>query len=239
MELRRSRRLRGLLPEVQNVDQVCFICKLGIDINSLTRCKSTPCCGAFLHRHCYQEMLTRARVCGNCRHVHTTEEEEIVLETDAELEDDPFEMPQGTNFANRINADIVARELNEYRNDTRYLYTHFNGSVFWNVMPYEADPSIWLDYYGQLEMFIRLIPHARLFEHARVTLVCKATREVREVVYKMFVYNTPYSVFDMTIGFRFRLLFVQDESSRSLQIDCLYLLPFAGSPPIYHDDLWK
>ena len=64
------------------------------------------------------------------------------METDEELEDDPFEMPQGTNFANRINADIVARELNEYRNDTRYLYTHFNGSVFWNVVPYEADPSI-------------------------------------------------------------------------------------------------
>ena len=123
MELRRSRRLRGLLPEVQNVDQVCFICKLGIDINSLTRCKSTPCCGAFLHRRCYQEMLTRAQACRNCRHVHATEEDEIVLETDEELEYDPFEMPQGTNFANRINADIVARELNEYGNDTRNLYT--------------------------------------------------------------------------------------------------------------------
>ena len=117
-----------------------------------------------------------------------------------------LKMPKGMSFTNHTNTDIVARQLNEYRNDTRYLYKHFNGSVFQNIVPYKADPSIWLDYYGQLEMFIRLIPHARLFEHARVTLVCKATRE--EAVYKMFVYNTPYTIFDMTMGFRFRLLFV-------------------------------
>ena len=124
------------------MDQVCIICQLGIDINSLTRCKPTPCCGAFIHHRCYQEMLTRTQACGNFGHVHATDEDKIVLETDEEMEGDPFEMPEGTNFTNHINANIVARELNEYRNDTRYLQTHFNGSVFWNLSPYEADPNI-------------------------------------------------------------------------------------------------
>lgn len=45
------------------------------------------------------------RTCGNCRHVHATAEEEIVLETDEELEDyDPFKMQEGTIFTNHINA---------------------------------------------------------------------------------------------------------------------------------------
>ena len=239
MEPRRSRRLRGLLPEEQIVDQVCFICQLGIDINSLTRCKPTPCCGVLLHRQCQQEMVTRVQTCGNCRHVHATGEEEIILETDEELEDDPFEMPEGTILTNRINVANVARELNDYRNDTRYLYTHFNGSVFWNIVPYEVDPGIWLDYYRQLELFTRLFPRMGLFIHRRVTLPREATREVRNAVYKMFLYNTPFSVFDMTKGFRFSLLFVRDASSRSLQVDPLCVLPFPGGPSLYHhDDLW-
>ena len=48
------------------MDQVCFICQLEIDINSLKRCKPMSCCEAILHRHCHHEMLTRVLACRNC-----------------------------------------------------------------------------------------------------------------------------------------------------------------------------
>ena len=43
---------------------------------------------------------------------------------------------------------------------------------------------------------------------------CRAKRQGKwQTVYRTFMYSTPFSVFDMTRGFRFRILFVQDPSS--------------------------
>ena len=57
-----------------------------------------------------------------------------VLETDEEF-DDTFKLPEGTSFTNCINAEIVAREFNEYRNDARYFYTHLTVLCFGTQCP--------------------------------------------------------------------------------------------------------
>ena len=89
MALRRSRRLRGLAPEEQAIDQVYFICQLRIHVNHLSRCVSTPCCSVFMHRSCFDSMLERLPTCGNCcrpnvDHVPCG----VTLETDEELDVD-------------------------------------------------------------------------------------------------------------------------------------------------------
>ena len=53
MSLRRSRRLRGLAPEEQAIDQVCVICQGRIFVNLLGRCVRTSCCGMLMHRACH------------------------------------------------------------------------------------------------------------------------------------------------------------------------------------------
>ena len=136
MALRRSRRLRGLVPEESLLQQVCFICQREIDISSLTRCQRTSCCGVFMHKTCHRQMVTMLPTCGNCRRENDEYQREIVLETDEELESDeenPFEIPIGTTPPPR-NTHVV-RELIEYRRERRYLNTHYRRSVFWRSYP--------------------------------------------------------------------------------------------------------
>ena len=102
-------------------------------------------------------------------------------------------------------------------------------------MPYEADPGIWLDYYYKLELFVRLFSGQPLYVHGRVVMPCEATESRRRPVYRMFMYNTPFSLFDATISFRFRLLFIQNRDTRKLRIDQVCLMPYSGGPPLYPD----
>ena len=233
-ELRRSRRLRGLAPEESPLEQVCFICQRGIDINTVSRCQCTPCCGVFMHKPCYRQMVQTVPTCGNCRHENEEYQREVILETDEELEsdDDPFEI--GT-----LHHDVmgrVMRELRRYRNEQRFARTHYYGSVFWRELPYVLDAGIWLDYYHKLEEFMRLFPRYHLYVHGRVSLPVDSTIVMRRAVYKMIVFNTPYAVFHTTRGFEFRLLFVRDDSSNTVRVDHLSLLPHSGGPSLYRDD---
>ena len=206
-ELRRSRRLRSLAPEESPLEQVCFICQRGIDINSVTRCQCTPCCGVFMHKPCYRQMVTTLPTCGHCRSDNEGYQREVVLEMDEELEtddDNPFE--KGTLHYDGMGR--VLRELRRYRNEQRFTRTHYYGSLFWTEIPYVVDAGIWLDYYHKLEAFMRLFPRYHLYVHGHVRLPVDSTVAMRRAMYRMFVFNTPYPVFNMTRGFSFRLLFV-------------------------------
>ena len=239
MALRRSRRLQGLVPEESLLQQVCFICQREIDISSLTRCQRTSCCGVFIHRTCHRQMVSMLPTCGNCRRENDGYQREIVLETDEEMEseeENPFEIPIGTTPPLR-NAQVL-RELIEYRRERRYLNTHYRQSVFWPELPFEADPVIWLTYYYKLELFTRLFPDNPLYVHGRVMLPVTATSAMRHAVYRMFMYNTPFSVFDITRRFAFRLLFVGDATTNTLRVDHLCLMPYNGGPPLYPDLLY-
>ena len=186
-----------MAPEESLLQQVCFICQRDIDINSLTRCKRTSCCGVFIHKICHGQMVSMLPTCGNCRHRNDEFQREVVLEADEEMEsdeDDPFAMSEGT-FPSSVH---VMLELIEYRRDRRYLNTHYQGSLFWREVPYEADPGIWLNYYYQMEMFIRLLPGQPLYVHGRVVMPCEPTEWRRRAVYRISMYNTPFSLFDTT-----------------------------------------
>ena len=236
MALRRSRRLRGLTPEETELQQVCFICQRSIDINTLTRCQRTSCCGVFMHKSCHHQMVSRLPTCGNCRHENEGGPREIVLETDEEVEsdEDPFSMGEGTIPT----STRVVRELIEYRRDRRYLSTHYPGSMFWQEIPFAIDPGVWLDYYHKLELYTRLFVEQPLYVHGIVRMPCEATCCMRRSVYGMFVFNTPFAVFDVTRVFKFRFLFFRDITDTSLRINHLSLLPFSGGPPLYPDSLY-
>ena len=76
--------------------------------------------------------------------------------------------------------------------------------------------------------------------HGRVLLPVPVTSGVRCLVYRFFVFNTPFSVFDVIQILRFRLLFVYDSERTSVKIEELRLHPYSGGPSFYREDdnLW-
>ena len=144
-EPKRSRRLRGLEPEERGLQ--CFICQMDIEIDTLRRSQRTSCCSAFMHKLCYREVVTWVRTCGNCRRANAEFEGEVVLEMDEEMEEDEEDNPFDIGTIPVSNAAVV-RDLEEYRNDARHLYTHYEGSVHWNVLPFHIVPRVWYDYYS-------------------------------------------------------------------------------------------
>ena len=239
MALRRSRRLRGLAPEESQLEQVCFICQRGIDIGSLSRCQRTSCCGVFMHSVCHRQMVSRLPTCGNCRGRNDEFQREVVLETDEQVEemesdDDPFSIEGMPS----LSPTRVSRELTEYRRDKRYLYTHYPGSLFWPELPYELNPAVWLDYYHKTDLYTRMFEGSPLYLHAIVSMPCEVTATNRYAVYRMFLFNTPFAVLDVTNGFRFRFLFIRRMDDPNLRVAFLTLLPFAGGPPLYPDLLF-
>ena len=67
MVTRQSLRLLGIGPEVQLFQDKCFICRLDLDIASVTRCHVMPCCGKFLHKRCFRKARETSFQCGHCR----------------------------------------------------------------------------------------------------------------------------------------------------------------------------
>ena len=233
--MRRSRRLRGLAPEEQAIEQVCFICQLRIHVNHLGRCVSTPCCHVFMHRSCYNNMVERLPTCGNCREPNVDhvpdETDTIILETDEELDVENHD-EEG------IDARVARlhRQLNEYRWEYRHLHTHYEGSLLWRTLPYPIDTTTWSLYNASLWSFAVLFSNQPMYIHGMVELPIEPTRSVRIAVYRLFFYNTPYEAFDVFNTFRFRLMFFQRSERTNVEIQWLELLPHAGSPSLYPDD---
>ena len=181
-------------------------------------------------------MVTTLPTCGNCRRENAEYQREIVLETDEEMESDeenPFEITIG--MAPLVRNTHVVMELIEYRRERRYIHTHDRRSVFWPEIPFEVDSSIWLNYYYKLELFTRLFPDNPLYVHGRVMLPTSATSAMRHAVYRIFMYNTPFTVFDITSRFAFRLLFIRNVTTNTLRVDNLCLMPYSGGSPLYPD----
>ena len=133
MSLKRSRRLRGLTPEESELNQCCFICQGFIDVSLLNRCVSTPCCGAFMHRRCHNQMIARCATCGNYRRPNVGH---VSVVPDSDDEDDEFTLVTGTIV---LRTDALNDQLNEYRNELRHLNTHYEGSLLWEELPFPID----------------------------------------------------------------------------------------------------
>ena len=106
-------------------------------------------------------------------------------------------------------------------------------------MPYYVDPDIWHHYYVMLDNFVTLFPNRIMYVNGCVRLPVEATREIRGVLYWLFIFNTPYSTYNLIQIQRFRPFFRWEEGRRDVVIQYLCLLPFAGGPALYHEDgLW-
>ena len=166
------------------------------------------------------------------------DEPEIVLETDKELEEDDndvtFVLPSGANGLGRFE-----QELERYRSEDRPNHCHHEGSYLWHELLYDLDPDVWQRYYTFLRNFVTLFPDRDLYIHGCVRLPVEPTREVRAILYRLFIYNTPYTTDNLIRIQRFRLFFRRVEGQRDIVIQQLCLLPFPGGPSLYQEDgLW-
>jgi len=193
-----------------------------------------------MHRRCYQDMERRVRTCGNCRRVINEDEPEIVLETDEELEEDdnaeidPFVLPSGAN-----GLVVLEQELERYRSENRLRRSHHEGLYMWHELPYDLDPDIWQRYYVMVENFVTLFTNRIMYVHGCVHLPVEPTRDVRNVLYRLFIFNTPYATYNLIRIQRFRLFFRRVEGLRNIVIRHLCILPFPGGPSLYQEDgLW-
>ena len=150
-----------------------------------------------------------------------------MLETDEEMQEEqeeanPFDMSPGMI---PISNALVMQELREYRNATRHFHMHYQGSVFCTDLPFDVDLYMWYEYYRMLERFTNLFPHKIMHVQGRITVPWEVTTAVRNVVYRMFLYNNPFSVFTITRSVWFRLSLVQDGRLTDFQVDIfLYCL---------------
>lgn len=189
MATRQSRRLYGLMPEEQILDQVCFICQGSIHIGSLRRCVKTACCDVFMHKRCHCEMVTHVQRCGNCQCDNPEYVREIVMETEEEMSDgevsdgsdNPFDLPTGTPPG--FHQLTLRQELNRYWEENRHHNTHFEGSIYWNDLPYNINSFVWCRYYSLPNDFVE---HARrrAYLHRCVLLPVDPTPIHRVVVYR-------------------------------------------------------
>ena len=238
---RSSRRLRGLPPEEELLEQVCFICQRGIDIDLLSRCTRTSCCKVFLHTSCHRQMMLQSPSCGNCRHPNPEFEREIVLETDEEMqeEDNPFElvgneMMRINNNAARIHTFV--RDLNAYADTDRPTECHQRGSLQWDIIPFHISSVYWLELYRQLKRFVREHTYDAMYIHGRIVIPRRVTREMRRAIYRLFLFNIPASIYEVVRYISFRLLFVYDAALLNIHFEDVTLSCFSGGPPFYAND---
>lgn len=223
--MRRSRRLCGLAPEEQAIDQVCAICQGRILVDLLGRCVCTSCCGMLLHRSCHRMMVERVTTCGQCRRPNVGHVRSVVYETDEESEQDDEDEGMAT----------LRYRIDGYRRESRHLNTHYEGSSSWDVLPFRIDTAIWERYYTMLVNFADQYSGRVMYVHGVVELPIEPTEEVRVAVYELFDYNTPFAMFPT---FRYRLFFSRNERA-DVEIQRLTLLPYPDGPSMYAaDNLW-
>jgi len=69
--------------------------------------------------------------CGQCRHPYG--DRSVILETDEEMDDEDEDE----------DIDGLRRQIDLYRQESRHLDTHYEGSFLWHVLPYGIDTSTW------------------------------------------------------------------------------------------------
>ena len=141
MEVRRSRRLLGLTPEVDEVKDKCLICQGDLVIDSLTGCSAkTYCCRKFLHKRCLQLELQYSDKCGHYKTSNPRENED-------EEQLSPWEEVVCERITNATNA------INRYPRGGRSYHIHNRIIVSWGTLPYHANLSIWFEFYTRLTIF--------------------------------------------------------------------------------------
>ena len=76
-----------------------------------------------------------------------------------------------------------------------------------------------------------------MYVHARVNIPVHDSPSIRFVIYSLFIYNTPYAMFNMINGISFRILFNYQPGRYGIGFNHLELLPSGGGPSLYSDDV--
>ena len=124
-QLRCSRRLRGLRPEIPNTRYQCF-CLLEGDA-CLGGAIQLPCCQQFLHQSCFRRWNTTHDTCPLCRQVHRP----VPLAAAAAAAVDPDEQPpRRPNLENMSSEEVIARlegllDINVLRQELERVSNHF------------------------------------------------------------------------------------------------------------------
>ena len=219
MVTRQSLRLLGIGPEVQLFQDKCFICRLDLDIASVTRCHVMPCCGKFLHKRCFRKARETSFQCGHCRIVgddetsNTTDSVEEELRTNETLEDSddnpvwvtPPEL-QGPTLIERTRNAIA-----DYRSSAIAHSLHQPGTPHWQHLPYHIDPIIWYLFWVNMDWFISTSQEGPrpLYIHAVVYTPVEPIQSMRKAVYRLINQTIPMSVRECLSFVRYRIRFRQ------------------------------
>jgi len=143
-------------------------------------------------------MVMQVRTYGNCWR-ENAEFTGVVLETDEEMEDEDEDVMEGTE---RNSLERMRRELHYCSRGRRDLCTHRIGSYLWPAFSREFEPylreplvAIWYIYYARVEDFIALFQNRPMYVHCHVLLLVPATFEIRSLVYRLFVFDTPFNAY--------------------------------------------
>jgi len=137
--------------------------------------------------------------CGQCRHPNG--DRYVVSEMDKEIDkdDDDNECMEGLHY-----------RIDEYRQASRHLGTHYEGSFLWHMLPYRIDTSTWWSLYFMLLLnFADLFSDRIMYVHSVVEMPIEPTWEVQVAVYRLFFYNTPFDAFYVITSIQSRLFFLR------------------------------
>jgi hypothetical protein len=78
-----------------------------------------------------------------------------------------------------------------------------------------------------------------MYVHGLVKLPVPVTRQIREIIYQCFIFNTPDVMFELMSTQRFRFLFFYQESRTDIEVSNLTVLTHGGGPTFYNEDLYR
>lgn len=207
--MRRSRRLQRQNPEYESIDQVCFICQQHLDVGSLTRCQTTPCCRALLHRSCLRRMRSHSTRCGNCQ----TRFQRVVNERVRRYLSYLLAERRVDAAFHQSMRERSLSSLQRYRTIRRHERTHNSNTAFWNSFPYEIPSIVWWDFYRQLEMYLlHHQPEETVYINVYAEIPVPRLYDVQSVIYRLVLNNTPLEtlLYFNHLHFRYRLIHFED-----------------------------
>ena len=107
---------------------------------------------------------------------------------------------------------MVHDVLLTFRDESRPFQTHHSLTPrTWSILPARLSAIVWMQYYQEVECFVRDHGIRRVYIHGTVIVPFRTTLsiELREAVYSMFFFNTPNSLW---ASLRFRLFFMASTS---------------------------
>ena len=262
MASRHSRRLQGLEPEHLEFGDRCFICLLDLEVQSLKRCQAMPCCGKFVHKHCFAKAREDSYQCGHCRRVEMPESDDTLsfdsneaLRADESLhesedDDDPiWRMAHELRGPTRIERGRNAIAL--WRHSARAHNLHTPNSLSWRRLPYHIDITTWFLFWVNLDWFIstNVEQPMPLYVHGIVYTPIPPVARVRKTMYRNFNRLIPPEASVCLSFVRYRLHFYHiadlprhrhfpyPHDPNYVTVNHQRMTRFC-SPPIYPEDLF-